>query len=393
VDAVPRRSGDGAEGADDVVLHVVLSGIPDPQRLAGALPGGTRLTHGRLEVVATRSTLLAAAAAVSAPSAGSPEGAVGGERGAAAGSDDGLAAALDAAVAAWHGGPEDVHTPAGVLRTSRGPVVMGVLNVTPDSFSDGGRAYTGEDHPGRAVRAGEALIAAGAEVVDVGGESTRPGSRPVDVDDELARVVPVVAALAGKVVVSVDTTKAAVARAAVAAGAGIVNDVSAGRFDAQMWPTVAELGVPYVLMHMQGEPRTMQRDPRYDDVVAEVFDTLAEGLAGLRAAGVPEHRVLVDPGIGFGKTVAHNLALLDGVRELTSLGRPVVIGASRKSFIGAVTEAEDTDDRLAGSLAVAAASAVAGASVIRAHDVADTVAAVRTAAAIAAARRGDRGRR
>ncbi len=378
---------------DDVVLHVVLSGVRDPEHLVGALPGCARLSHGRLEVVATRSALLAAAAAVAGPPADAVAGRADNDRGGVGGCHDGLTGALDAAVAAWYGAPDDVHTPAGVLRTSRAPVVMGVLNVTPDSFSDGGRAYTGPDHPERAIRAGEALIAAGAEVVDVGGESTRPGSRPVDVDHELARVVPVVSALARQVVVSVDTTKAAVARAAVDAGAGIVNDVSAGRFDAQMWPTVAELGVPYVLMHMQGEPRTMQRAPRYDDVVAEVFDTLAEGLAGLRAAGVPEHRVLVDPGIGFGKTVAHNLALLDGVRELTSLGRPVVIGASRKSFIGAVTEVDDVDDRLAGSLAVAAASAAAGASVIRAHDVADTVAAVRTAAAIATARRGDRGRR
>ncbi len=293
-----------------------------------------------------------------------------------------LRAAIDPAVAAWRGDPPDLDTPGGLLPTASRPVVLGVLNVTPDSFSDGGR----HGGPDEAVAEGLAMVAAGADVVDVGGESTRPGAEPVPVDEELERVLPVVAGLAGVgAIVSIDTTKAAVARAAVAAGAAIVNDVSAGRFDPDLLTAVAELEVPYLAMHLRGEPRTMQDDPRYDDVVAEVFEYLAERLWALAAAGVPAERVAIDPGIGFGKTVAHNLTLLRRLREFTSLGRPVLVGASRKGFIGHLAEVPEPTDRLPGSVAVAAVAVASGARLVRVHDVAETVQAVRVAHAIATA--------
>jgi dihydropteroate synthase len=293
-----------------------------------------------------------------------------------------LRAAVDPAVAAWRGDPPDLDTPGGVLPTASRPVVLGVLNVTPDSFSDGGR----HGDPQSAVEAGLAMVAAGADVVDVGGESTRPGAEPVPLDEELERVLPVVTGLAAEgVVVSIDTTKAAVVRAGVAVGAAIVNDVSAGRFDPDVVAAVAELEVPYLAMHLRGEPRTMQHDPRYDDVVAEVFEHLAERLWALAAAGVPPERVAIDPGIGFGKTVAHNLTLLRRLREFTSLGRPVLIGASRKGFIGQLAAVPEPVDRLPGSVAVAAVAVAAGARLLRVHDVAETVQAVRVAHAIATA--------
>jgi dihydropteroate synthase len=293
-----------------------------------------------------------------------------------------LRAAIDPAVAAWCGDPPDLDTPGGVLPTGSRPVVLGVLNVTPDSFSDGGR----HGEPSAAVDAGLAMVAAGADVIDVGGESTRPGAAPVPVDEELQRILPVVRGLAGQgAIVSIDTTKAAVARAAVDAGAAIVNDVSAGRFDPELLTTVAELEVPYLAMHLRGEPRTMQHDPSYDDVVAEVFEYLAERLGALAAAGVPAERVAIDPGIGFGKTVAHNLTLLRRLREFTSLGRPVLIGASRKGFIGHLAQVPEPTDRLAGSVAVAAVAVASGARLVRVHDVAETVQAVKVAHAIATA--------
>jgi dihydropteroate synthase len=291
--------------------------------------------------------------------------------------------AVEPAVDAWLAGAPDVTTPNGTLTTSKRPLVMGVLNVTPDSFSDGGVHFACDAHPAEAIAAGRALAVAGADLVDVGGESTRPGAEPVGVDEELARVVPVVEGLAGDgVVVSVDTTKAVVARAAVEAGASMVNDVSAGTMDEALLPTVAELGVPYVLMHMQGTPRTMQADPRYEDVVGEVYDFLAAQLAQLDALGVARERVVVDPGIGFGKRLEHNLALLRRLREFTSLGRPILIGASRKSFVGQLTGTEDPTDRLEGSLAAAALAVASGARVLRVHDVAATARAVAVAHAI-----------
>ncbi|MEY3020421.1 MAG: dihydropteroate synthase [Actinomycetota bacterium] len=270
-----------------------------------------------------------------------------------------------------------------VLPTASRVVVMGVLNVTPDSFSDGGLALDPDDHPTAAIAAGRMLAGAGADVIDVGGESTRPGAAPVDVDTELARVVPVVAALAGEgLTVSVDTTKARVAREAIAAGARLVNDVSAGTFDPELLGVVADADVGYVLMHLKGTPATMQIAPTYDDVVAEVEDVLASGLERLETAGIARERVAVDPGIGFGKTLEHNLALLADLGRLAALGRPVLVGASRKSFIGAITGVVEPRARLAGSLAAALAAVERGARIVRVHDVAPTCEALAVLSAI-----------
>jgi dihydropteroate synthase len=246
------------------------------------------------------------------------------------------------------------------------PLVMGVLNVTPDSFSDGGRF----DALDAAVARGHELVAEGADWVDVGGESTRPGAEPVDEAEELRRVVPVIEALAAAGLrVSIDTRKAGVARAAVAAGARMLNDVSASLDD-----VAAELGVPWAAMHAQGEPQTMQVDPRYGDVVAEVRDHLVARAERARANGVPE--VWIDPGIGFGKTVEHNLALLAHLDVLVATGYPVLVGTSRKRFLGELLGRSDsvdglvgTDDRLEGSLATATWALVCGAAMVRVHDV------------------------
>jgi len=244
--------------------------------------------------------------------------------------------------------------------------------VTPDSFSDGGRWLD----PDAAVARGLAMVDEGADVVDVGGESTRPGADPVADDEELRRVLPVVAALAPHVRVSIDTRRAAVAEQAVAAGATLVNDVSAS-----LWPVAAAAGpgVGWVAMHMRGEPRTMQQAPVYDDVVAEVRAFLVERAAAARDAGVDE--VWVDPGIGFGKTAAHNLALLRATRSLAATGWPVLVGASRKTFLGLVTAeggvAAAADDRLEASLAVAVWAVDQGAAMVRVHDVRPTVQAMR----------------
>jgi len=243
---------------------------------------------------------------------------------------------------------------------------MGVLNVTPDSFSDGGRWLD----PDAAVAHGLAMVADGADVIDVGGESTRPGAAPVPEALELERVVPVVAALAPHTRVSVDTRKAAVAEAAVGAGATLVNDVSAA-----LWPVAAGAGVGWVAMHMRGTPATMQQDPHYDDVVTEVVAFLAERLETARAAGVSE--VWIDPGIGFGKTAAHNLALLHSLRRVAELGAPVLVGTSRKSFLGALSGGAPADDRLEGSLATAVWAMTHGAAMVRVHDVAPAVGAAR----------------
>jgi dihydropteroate synthase len=298
-----------------------------------------------------------------------------------------FARALRAAVDAWVGPAPDVPLAGGVLRTSAVPAIMGVLNVTPDSFSDGGTDYDPATHPGPAIAAGRALVAAGADIVDVGGESTRPGAAPVGEDEELARVLPVVRALADDgAVVSIDTVKAAVATAAVDAGAAIVNDVSAGRLDPTLLARVADLDVPYVVTHMQGTPRTMQRRPHYDDVVAEVFEALAADVERAVDAGIDRARVVIDPGIGFGKTVSHNAALLARLREVSSLGRAVMIGTSRKSFIGHLTGADDPLDRLEGSLASIVLAVDQGASIVRVHDVAATRRALKVAGAIGAMR-------
>jgi dihydropteroate synthase len=252
-----------------------------------------------------------------------------------------------------------------------GPLVMGVLNVTPDSFSDGGRFLDAH----AAIAHGEQLVAEGAAIVDVGGESTRPGAVAVGAEEELRRVLPVIAALAPSVRVSIDTRKEVVARRAVDAGATVVNDVSAS-----LHGVAASAGVGYVAMHKRGEPGTMQADPRYDDVVDEVGTFLAAAAERASAAGVGE--VWIDPGIGFGKTAAHNLSLLRHLDRLVARGWPVVVGTSRKSFLGRLVvdgDGSDTgpDDRLEGSLATAAWAFSQGVAVVRAHDVAPTVDALR----------------
>jgi dihydropteroate synthase len=258
------------------------------------------------------------------------------------------------------------------------PKLMGVVNVTPDSFSDGGLYLD----PEAAIAHGREMATAGAEILDVGGESTRPGAEPVGEEEELRRVVPVIQGLqGGGSRISVDTSKAAVAAAALEAGAEIVNDVTALRGDPDMAPLCAERGATVVLMHMLGEPRTMQEDPRYDDVVAEVKAFLAERLGAALSAGIDEDRVWLDPGIGFGKTGAHNMELLRRLGELRQLGRPLVVGASRKSFIGKV-DGSPADQRLGGTIASSVLAAAEGADVLRVHDVVEMSQALTVAAAI-----------
>ena len=256
--------------------------------------------------------------------------------------------------------------------------LMGVVNVTPDSFSDGGLYLD----PEAAIAHGRELAEAGAEILDVGGESTRPGAEAVDAEEELRRVVPVIRGLGDlDCDVSVDTSKASVAEAALDAAATIVNDVTALRGDPEMASLCAERGATVVLMHMLGDPRTMQDDPRYDDVVAEVKDFLAERLEAATAAGIPEERIWLDPGIGFGKTAAHNMELLRRLGELRELGRPLVIGTSRKSFIGKV-DGSAADERLGGTIASSVLAAAEGAEVLRVHDVAEVRQALTVAQAI-----------
>ena len=258
------------------------------------------------------------------------------------------------------------------------PVVMGIVNVTPDSFSDGGLFLEAD----AAVAHGLLLADEGAQILDVGGESTRPGAEPVPEEEELRRSVPVCERLAAAgLQVSIDTTKLQVARAALDAGARIVNDVSAFRFAPAMAGLVAERGVDCCLMHMLGEPRTMQADPRYDDVVSDVRAFLEERLAFAVGEGVPEERVWLDPGIGFGKTVGHNLELLRRLPEIVAIGRPVVIGTSRKSFLGALAGGRKETERLAGTIATNVLAYERGASVFRVHDVAPVTEALAVAAA------------
>jgi dihydropteroate synthase len=264
---------------------------------------------------------------------------------------------------------------------------MGVVNVTPDSFSDGG-LYLDAD---AAIAHAHELIGEGAEIVDVGGESTRPGAEPVAADEELRRVLGVIEGIVAAdtgTQVSIDTSKASVASACIDAGATLVNDVSALRGDPEMAALVAESGAECCLMHMRGEPRTMQADPRYDDVVDDVRAFLEERMAYAVGAGVRDERIMLDPGIGFGKTIAHNLALLHRLDELASLGRPLVVGTSRKSFIGRIladaagrAEPVAADERLAGTIATNVLAYERGASVFRVHDVGP----VRDALTVAAA--------
>tara|TARA_R110002049_G_scaffold23781_7_gene84878 strand:+ start:96628 stop:97641 length:1014 start_codon:yes stop_codon:yes gene_type:complete len=254
------------------------------------------------------------------------------------------------------------------------PRVMGILNATPDSFSDGGR----HADPDVAIAAGIAMRAAGVDMIDVGGESTRPGADDVSQADEIARVVPVIAGLhaAGAGAISIDTRKAPVAQAAVAAGANLVNDVAGFTYDADLAPFCAANNLPVCVMHAQGDPATMQRDPRYDDVLLDVFDHLAERVAALEAIGIARARIIADPGIGFGKTLAHNLALLGRLSLFHDLGVPILLGASRKRFIGTLSGAEQAEDRAPGSIGVALAALAHGIQLVRVHDVPQTIQAI-----------------
>ena len=258
-------------------------------------------------------------------------------------------------------------------------LVMGIVNVTPDSFSDGGQFLD----PHAAVAHALQLVEQGAEILDVGGESTRPGASPVAEEEELRRVMPVIEQLAGRVSVplSIDTVKPGVARAALAAGASIVNDVAANRSDDAMWRIVAEARAGYVCMHIKGTPQTMQDNPVYADVVREVGEFFVERLKRLSDCGVSREQIILDPGIGFGKTLEHNLELLGAVRSFTALGCPLLLGVSRKSFIGKLLGA-GVGARLPGALACACQAVAAGAHIIRAHDVAETVQAIRMTEAI-----------
>ena len=266
-----------------------------------------------------------------------------------------------------------------VFNFPRPMVVMGVLNITPDSFSDGGRFLDTDT----ATKHGLRLADEGAEIIDIGGESTRPGSEPVSVKEELRRVVPVIERLTKRcgAVISIDTQKPTVARAALDAGASIVNDIAANRQSTEMWRVVAEARAGYICMHMQGTPQTMQAEPHYDDVLLEVGDFFSERLAVMAEHGVCSEQVALDPGIGFGKTLNHNIKLLSRLNRFSITERPLMVGVSRKSFIGKLL-GTPTNDRLPASLACAAWAAAEGAHIVRVHDVAETLQAVRMAEAL-----------
>jgi dihydropteroate synthase len=270
------------------------------------------------------------------------------------------------------------------FRFPRPALVMGIVNVTPDSFFDGGRFL---DAPAAVAHALQ-LVEQGAEILDIGGESTRPGASPVSEAEELRRVMPVIEQLADrvKVPISIDTIKPRVARAALAAGASIVNDVAANRDDAGVWEAVAEARAGYVCTHMQGTPQTMQVNPVYTDVVREVGEFFSERIRRLRDCGVGREQIILDPGIGFGKTVEHNLQLLGAARNFAEAERPLLVGVSRKSFIGKLLGAE-LSARLPAALACACMAVAAGVQIVRAHDVAETVQAIRMTEAILAKRK------
>lgn len=283
--------------------------------------------------------------------------------------------------------PEDVlaaltaHRPAIAGLTMDRPRLMGILNVTPDSFSDGGQFLD----PAKAETHARAMARDGADILDIGGESTRPGAETVPVDVEINRTAPVIAALrsAGlQTPVSIDTRKAEVARAALAAGADLVNDVAAFSFDPGLAAVAARAKAPVCLMHAQGTPENMQADPSYENVLLDVYDFLAEKVAAAEAAGIPRGRIVVDPGIGFGKTVEHNLALIRGISLFHCLGCPILLGASRKRFIGTLSNAQEAADRVPGSLAVALEGARQGVQFLRVHDIRDTRQALDLACAL-----------
>lgn len=358
----------------DAQVRLVLSGVSALRRLQRAWASSGAALEARDARLAATTTVQALARAA---------GRALGRQEAAA-----LEAVLHSAIASWAGPAPPVPLPSGrTLALDVRPAIVGVVNVTDDSFSDGGRLYPAR-HPDTAIAHAERLLAEGADVLDVGGESSRPGATPVSADEERRRVLPVIERLAAQgAVCSVDTTKPVVARAALDAGAEVVNDVSGGR-DPDLLGLAAERGAAYVLMHTRSTPADMQRHAHYTDVVGEVYEFLAEGLQRCHAAGIPDERLIVDPGIGFAKTAAHNLDLLRALRQFRGLGRPVFVGASRKSFLGrlsappAAEEPAGVDDRLDASLACAALAVDAGAAVLRVHDVAPTVRVARTARAI-----------
>jgi dihydropteroate synthase len=263
---------------------------------------------------------------------------------------------------------------------SRQALIMGVLNVTPDSFSDGGEFFTTE----KAVEQGKRMAAEGAQIIDVGGESTRPGAEAVSADDEMARVLPVIEKLRETLpaLISIDTSKADVARAALEAGASIINDVTGGNGDRKMMPLAAERGAGFIVMHMQGTPRTMQAAPHYDDVVSDVANFFRQQYARALECGIDSMAIAFDPGIGFGKTVGHNLSLLANLARLRVEERPIVIGVSRKSSLGKMIGSDAMEDRLAPTIALTAMLRERGANVLRVHDVKENVAALRVAEAL-----------
>ncbi len=273
--------------------------------------------------------------------------------------------------------------PGGPLELGARPALMGIVNVTPDSFSDGGAFLDPDDAADHARR----LVDQGADLLDIGGESTRPGSNPVDPETEAARVLPVLERLAGKVAVpiSIDTRRGVVARRALDAGAAIVNDVTGLQGDPEVARAAANFGAGVVIMHMRGTPKTMQRDPAYEDLMGEIASHFRRGMAVAAEAGVPESRILVDPGIGFGKTLAHNLEILAHLTALGALGRPILVGPSRKRFVGELTGVDVPAERTFGTAGACAAAVLAGAHILRVHDVGPMRQAVDVAAAIARA--------
>jgi dihydropteroate synthase len=267
-----------------------------------------------------------------------------------------------------------------IFDLSRQGLIMGILNVTPDSFADGGKFFTTE----KAVEHGLRMTAEGAQIIDVGGESTRPGAESVAAEEELSRVIPVIEQLRAKIdmAISIDTSKAEVARAAIQAGASIVNDVTGGRGDERMTPLVAEYKSAFVIMHMQGNPQTMQLEPRYDDVVSEVADFFRQQYARAIECGVDPMAIAFDPGIGFGKTLEHNLELLAQLDRLRAHDRPLVVGISRKSFLAKMTGSSEISDRLAPAVALTSLLRSRGADVFRVHDVKENVNALRVTEAV-----------
>lgn len=258
--------------------------------------------------------------------------------------------------------------------------IMGVLNVTPDSFSDGGRYFDESSAIAHALR----MTREGADVLDIGGESSRPGAEPLPLEEELKRTIPVIARIAKEISIpiSIDTYKAEVAQKALDAGASIVNDISGLRFDPEMARMVARYEVPVVIMHMKGTPRDMQKNPVYDDLIQEILDYLRKGIRTAEESGIAEDRIIIDPGIGFGKTFAHNLQIIHKLHEFTLLGKPVLVGPSRKAFIGKVLGDVPPDERLEGTAAAVAISVMNGASLVRVHEVREMARVVKVADAI-----------